>query len=111
MQDVGWRDEPQNAQTGGYSLVLADRGKMIYYTGAGGVTLTIPANASVAFPIGTIIRIINNSGGNLSIAITTDTLNWLPSFTAGTRTLASRGFCNIEKVTATSWIITGTSLS
>jgi hypothetical protein len=50
---------PQNAQSGNYTLVLADAGKHIYSTNTGAQTITIPTNASVAFPIGTIVTFVN----------------------------------------------------
>ena len=43
-----------NAQTGTtYTLVIGDAGKTVTMDNASAMTLTIPANASVAFPIGT----------------------------------------------------------
>jgi hypothetical protein len=50
---------PQNAQNGNYTLVLGDAGKHIYSANTGAQTITIPTNASVAFPIGTLVTIVN----------------------------------------------------
>ena len=50
---------PQNIQSGNYTLILSDAGKHIYSANAGAQTITIPTNASVAFPIGTIVTIVN----------------------------------------------------
>jgi len=50
---------PQNIQSSNYTLILSDAGKHIYSANAGAQTLTIPTNASVAFPIGTIVTIVN----------------------------------------------------
>ena len=50
---------PQNIQSGNYTLVLADAGKHIYSANTGAQTITIPTNASVAFPIGTLITVVN----------------------------------------------------
>ncbi len=50
---------PQNAQNGNYTLVLDDAGKHIYSANTGAQTITIPTNASVAFPIGTLVTIVN----------------------------------------------------
>ena len=50
----------QNIQNGDYTLVLTDAHKHIYKaSGGSGETITIPANASVAFGIGTAIPIVN----------------------------------------------------
>lgn len=46
-----------------YTLVLADAGKFIDLTDATDVTLTVPLNASVAFPLGTSIIIRQGGAG------------------------------------------------
>jgi len=105
---VGRNKLTQNVQNGNYTLVLTDAGKHIYKaSGGAGETITIPANASVAFVIGDMVTIVNQGGGTLSIAITTDTMTLEGAGTTGTRTLADDGVCNILKVTATSWVIMG----
>lgn len=73
-------------------------------------TWTIPANASVAFPIGTIIHVKNQlSAGTLTIAITTDTLTKVGAAGGtGSRTLTAGGEASIMKVAATAWEIVGT---
>lgn len=105
---VGFRGAPQNAQTGAYGLVLADNGKHISIT-TGGVT--IPSNASQAFPIGATVVIYNNSGSSQTIAITTDTLRQAGTTNTGTRTLAGYGLATIVKVDTTVWVISGAGLS
>lgn len=110
IQDVGWRDTPQNNQSGSYQFVLGDRGKQVATTSSG-ITYTIPANTSVAFPVGTVIVIANNSGGSITIVITTDTLTFSGVGTTGSRTLASAGLATITKVSSTGWFITGAGLS
>ena len=98
----------QNIQNGNYTLVLGDAPKHIYKaSGGAGETITIPANASVAFPLGTAIPIVNQGGGTLSIAITTDTLTLEGDGATGTRTLADDGVATILKVATTAWIISG----
>ena len=72
--DVGYRNIPQNVQTGSYTLTLADAGDHIYRGSGGAATWTIPAASSVAYPLGTAITFINLSATAVSIAITTDTM-------------------------------------
>ena len=109
---VGYLNIPQNAQTGNYTTVLSDSGKHIYHaSGAGAATYTIAANASVAYPLGTVISFVNLSTTSISIAITSDTLYLGNTGTTGTRTLANYGVANAIKVTSTAWIITGTALT
>jgi hypothetical protein len=52
-----------NAQVASYTAVLTDAGKTITMTAAGANTVTIPANASVAYVIGTRINILNLGAG------------------------------------------------
>jgi hypothetical protein len=107
---VGYREAPQVSKTANYQLVLADRGKSILMNGTG-LTLTIPANSAVAFPVGTVIIIVNVNTSALSIAITTDTLTLANSTTTGTRTLARNGLATCVKIGSTSWLISGAGLS
>lgn len=110
--EVGFKGTPQNAQNGDYTLVLTDAGKTIYKSAGGaGETITIPANGTVAFPVGTIIRVVNNGGGTLTIAITSDTLTLAGLGTTGSRTLADDSVAVIEKVASTEWFISGVGLS
>ena len=109
---VGFLNIPQNAQTGSYTLVLADSGKHIYHaSGAGAATYTIPANGSVAYPIGTAVTFVNLSATAISIAITTDTMYLSSAGTTGTRTLAQYGSATAIKVTSTDWLISGSGLT
>lgn len=105
---IGFRGIPQNAQTTGYTLALSDAGRHISITTGG---ITVPANGTVAFPIGTAITIFNNSASNQSISITTDTMYLAGTATVGTRTLAQRGIATILKVSATEWVISGGGLT
>lgn len=109
----GFRGIPQNSQSGNYTLVAADAGKHILHPSGGGAgdTFTIPANASVAFPVGTALTFINADSDSISIAITSDTLTLANSTTTGTRTLAQNGVATAVKVTSTGWIISGTGLT
>jgi hypothetical protein len=58
-----------NAQTGtGYTLVLSDAGKLVTLNNAAAITLTVPTNASVAFPTGTHIDLAQLGAGQVTIA-------------------------------------------
>lgn len=59
---------PENAQTGtSYTLVLSDAGKMVTLSNAAAITLTIPTNASVAFPVDTRIDILQYGAGQVTV--------------------------------------------
>lgn len=108
------RSIPQNSQSAAYTLVLSDAGKHILHPSADATprTFTIPANASVAYPIGTAITFVNqNAAGVVTIAITSDTLRLAGAGTTGSRTLAANGVATALKITSTAWIISGTGLT
>jgi hypothetical protein len=105
---------PQNSQSAAYTLVLADANRHILHPSADTTarTFTIPANASVAFPIGTAVTFVNQNGaGVVTIAITSDTMRLAGAGTTGSRTLAANGMATALKITATEWIISGTGLT
>jgi hypothetical protein len=105
---IGYRGIPQNAQTAAYTLALSDAGGHVSIT-TGGVI--VPANSSIAFPIGTAVSVYNNSVSSQNISITTDTMYLAGTATTGTRALAQRGVATILKVGATTWVISGAGLS
>lgn len=111
---AGYLNIPQNSQSAAYGLVIGDAGKHILHPSADTTarTFTIPANASVAYPIGTALTFINQNGaGVVTIAITTDTMRLAGAGTTGSRTLAANGIATAVKITSTEWIISGTGLT
>jgi hypothetical protein len=111
---VGYLNIPQNSQSAAYTLVLGDSGEQIFHPSADTTarTWTIPANSSVAFPIGTAVTFINQNGaGVITIAITSDTMRLAGAGTTGSRTLAANGIATAIKITSTEWIISGTGLT
>lgn len=103
---------PQVSQSANYTLVLGDAGKHILHpaTDNNPRTFTIPANSSVAFPIGTIVKFVN-AANTLSIAITTDTMYLAGGVSTGTRTLGAYGVAEALKIDTTTWVISGTNLT
>jgi hypothetical protein len=60
---------PINAQTGTtYTLVLTDAGKLITSSNGSAVTITVPPNTDVAFPIGTRIDVLSIGAGLTTLA-------------------------------------------
>lgn len=110
--EVGYINIPQNSQSGDYTAVIADRGKHLFHPAADNNprTFTIPANGSVAYPVGTALTFINKIN-TLTIAITSDTLTWSETGGTGSRTLAANGIATAIKITSTEWLISGMGLT
>jgi len=108
---VGYMGIPASGAgaSGAYTLVEADAGELVYTTTSR--TVTIPANASVPFQIGTSIVFVSGSGATTTIAINSDTLILAKDGTTGSRTLAAHGMATAVKVAATTWYISGNGLT
>lgn len=111
--NLGYLNIPQNSQSTDYTLVIGDSGKHIFHPSSdnNARTFTIPANSSVAYPIGTAITFINMAAANVTIAITSDTMYLSSAGTTGSRTLAQYGSATAVKITSTNWIISGSGLT
>ncbi len=103
---------PQQSKSADYTLVLADAQKHVLHpsTDNSPRTFTIPANASVAFPIGTAVTFVNKAN-TVTIAIASDTLTMAGTGLTGGRTLAANGMATAVKIGATEWMIFGAALS
>lgn len=113
IYSAGYRGSPIINGNSAYAFPTTDAGATIYHDEAGTRTYTIPANASVAHPIGTMFAISNtgNSGsaGTITLAITSDTLRRADGVSGtGSRTIAANQKVVITKVTSTIWEISGT---
>jgi hypothetical protein len=87
-----------NGQNGNYTFSIADPARLTYKSSGGaGATWTIPSNASVPMRVGTQIECFNNGGGNLTLAINTDTL-------VGSTTVSDGVGFVLKKVAATTWV-------
>jgi hypothetical protein len=111
--NISFKEIAQNIQAGNYTCVAADSAKHIFHASDAGAsdTYTIPANASVAYTIGTAITFVNRASSAVTIAITSDTLVLGGTTTTGSRTLGQNGVATALKVEETVWIIGGTGLS
>lgn len=109
---VGYQNIPLNSQSADYTLILADAGKSIFHPSAdtNDRTFTIPANASVAYPVGTAISFMNMSNV-VTIAINSDIMYLAGFGTTGSRSLAQFGAATAVKMTSTTWMISGSGLT
>jgi hypothetical protein len=107
---VGYIGIPQSATATTATLVIGDAGKHIYVI-TNSQTITIPANAAVAYPIGTAITFVAGPSATAVLIANNDTMYLTGTGTTGTRTLAAYGSATAMKVSATVWFIAGTGLT
>lgn len=59
---------PETTQTASYTLALSDRDTTVGFTGSSAQTVTIPTDAAVPFPIGSVVYIARFGSGSLTLA-------------------------------------------
>jgi hypothetical protein len=55
--------------TSSYTLALTDRDKVVSVLNSAALTITIPTNATVAFPVGTVIYVLKQAGATASVTL------------------------------------------
>lgn len=96
-----------NTQTGTtYTLVLTDHARIVTMDNAASNVVTVPLNASVAYPLGTEIRIIQKGAGATSV--TGDTGVTLNGISAGSGAMTGQwDEVRLYKEATDTWIVTG----
>ena len=97
-----------------YTFVLGDANNGFLHPSADTTARnwTIPANGSVAYPVGTqLVGFNQDAAGVISVLITTDTMRLAGAGTTGTRTLAANGYFVVTKLASTEWQIAGVGLT
>jgi hypothetical protein len=56
-----------DTETASYTLILANRDQMVEMNVGSGNTLTVPANSSVAFPVGTKVHVVQTGTGQTTL--------------------------------------------
>lgn len=96
-----------NAQTDAtYTLVLADADKLVTLSNGSAITLTVPTNASVAFPTGTAIALAQLGAGLVTVkgasGVTTN------GVTPGSEALAGQyATASLTKLATNTWLLSG----
>ena len=109
-EELNYSQITQNSKSAAYTTVLSDAGKHIFHPAADVTAriFTIDSNANVAYPVGTAITFVNQSGaGVITIAITSDTMRLAGVGTTGSRTLTAPAMATALKITSTEWLISG----
>lgn len=92
-----------NARTASYTLVLSDQSKIIEVNNAGDTTVTIPADASVAYPVGTYIMVLQTGAGQVTIAGS----GFTPNGTPGLKLRTQWSMATLIKRGTNSWVVSG----
>jgi hypothetical protein len=94
----------QNQQSGtSYTLVLADAGKLVELNNASAISLTVPLNSSVAFPVGTQIHLLQTGAGQVNVSGGGIALNATP----GTKLRTQWSSATLIKRATDTWVLIG----
>jgi hypothetical protein len=100
-----------DAQTGTtYTTILNDNGQVITMNNASANTLSIPTNASVAYPVGTQINVLQIGAGQTTIqAVTSGTTSILSTAatSAAPKIRARYGMATCIKAATDTWYVVG----
>jgi len=109
---IGYLEIPQVALTADDTIALEDSGKHFHSNTAGNITLTIPTNATVAFPVGTAISIVEEAAGNILVNAAAGVNLYLAgNSTAANRVLGTYGMATLMKVGTDTWFINGSGIA
>lgn len=89
-----------------YTLVLADGGTDIEFTNGLAIAVSIPTNASVAFPTGTIITLWPR-GGQITVAAVTPGTTTVESRSSAFKSAGVNGPVTLKKRATDGWLVTG----
>lgn len=102
--NVQLSDLATNAQTVSYTLVLADKGKLVEISNASANNLTVPLNSSVAYPVGAQITILQTGAGQTTVVATSGvTINATP----GLKLRAQWSSATLIKRATDTWVLVG----
>ena len=104
---VGYRSPPRSLiPAGTYTFVLGDEALMKVKDD--GLTVTVPPNASVAFPEGTVLLLLNIHTADMTVSPGAGvTLYLAGTVLTGTRTLPAKSYMTLLQDTADTWYVSG----
>lgn len=91
-------------KTSSYTLALADSTNMVEVESSSSTTVTIPTNASVAFPVGSSVDIFQKGTGQVTIAGAAGVTVY---YTPGLKLRAQYSAATAIKRSTDTWIVTG----
>jgi len=95
-----------NAQTGTtYTFVIGDANNtLVTASNASAITVTVPPNSSVAYPVGAILQLAQGGAGQVTIAAGSGvTINYTP----GLKLRAQYSVASLVQTATNTWLLSG----
>lgn len=96
----------ENNETDSYILALTDANKIVTITNENAVTLTVPLNSSVAFPVNTTIMIAQLGAGQVTITPATVGVT-IHSYDSALKIVGQYASCSLIKLATDTWLCVG----
>ena len=97
-------DVSTSAQTASYTLILADKNKIVEMSNASANILTVPPNSSVAFPVGSQINVLQTGAGQTTVTAGVGvTINGTP----GLKMRTQWSYATLVKRATDTWVLVG----
>jgi len=90
------------ARTSAYTLALTDLGRVVPVDSASAITVTVPTNASVAFPTGSVVYVYNLGAGAVTLAGSAGV-----TLRGNSSTIAQYKEVSLRKRATNEWVVTG----
>ena len=97
-----------NAQTGtSYTIQLSDRDRIVELNNANAITLTVPTDAAVNFPVGSNVSLLQTGAGQVTVGGAGVTINSNP----GLKLSGQWAAATLIKRAANTWVLIGNTAS
>jgi hypothetical protein len=96
---------PINTQTGNYTLALGDRNGLVIMNSASNLTVTLPTDASVPFPVGSKVDLLRQNTGT----VTVNPASGVTRLSRDGRTQLARRYsaATVAKIASNTWVLIG----
>jgi len=107
----GTQVSQNNISTASYALVLADKGRQLYFVST--CTVLVPTHASIPYSTGTVISFVNDSTNDVTISSVNTSTRIIGAGIADAASwiLGARGMSSIVKVANNRWYLSGYPLT
>ena len=105
-----WENKPAStvikatSQTSSYTLALSDAGTVVEINSSNALSVTVPASANVAFPVGSVIEIMQAGSGQVTIVAASGVTIETP---ASLKTRVQWSSLGLRNRSTDNWVLTG----
>lgn len=100
-----WVRSVRNITGTTYSLALADAGKSLVFSNSSPITVTIPLDSGIEFPIGETFLLIQKGTGQITVTATSGVT--LGSLNSNVKSAGTYAEMHLAKIAVDEWVLSG----